>query len=57
MYSIYLMKIELTVSCHFIVLISGLPDCKRKRLIQKTERSDSIILGILGIFVFSYFFG
>ena len=34
---------ELTVSYHFIVLISGLPYCRRQRLIKKTERSDSFI--------------
>jgi hypothetical protein len=33
----------------FIVLISGLPYGQRQRLIQKMERSDAIILGILGI--------
>ena len=48
MYSIYFIKIELRLSCHFIGLISGLPYCQRQRLIQKTERSDTIILGILG---------
>jgi hypothetical protein len=47
MYSIYFMKLETHGKFHFIVLISGLPYCQCQRLIQKTERSDTIILGTL----------
>ena len=53
MYSIYFMKLEThaKLSFHFIVLISGLPYGQRQRLIKKTERSDTTILGTLGTLV------
>jgi hypothetical protein len=46
-YRFYEIK-KLTLSYHFIVLIFGLPYGRRPRLIKKTERSDTLILGTLG---------
>ncbi len=49
MYSIDFMKIETQDKLSFHCSDFWLPYCQRQRLIQKTELSDTIILGILGI--------
>ncbi len=58
MYSIYFMKIETHGKLPFYYSDFWPPIRQRQRLIKKTERSDAIILGILGTLVhFRHFLG
>jgi len=57
MYSIDFMKLETRGNLAFHCSDFWLPYDQRQQLIKKTERSDAIILGILGTLVhFRHFF-